>query len=91
MLTRSAVVSLISDSGSAAYTAATALLTVRWLSSSSGPVTSVTCPSTSEAWGVAMTRTLPHRVDRSTVLARVPGGWLGTVPRDTTRVPVPGR
>src|SRR3954452_25507401 len=76
MLIWSAVVSLTSDSGSAARTALTAASTLRWLRTSSGPVTSVTFPRTSDAraedCGDAMMRvSLPH----CTPFTRPRGVW----------------
>ena len=88
MLTWSAVVSLTSDSGSAACTAATtAASTVRWLRNSSGPVTSVTCPRTSEARGVAMVAPACHtHRDRHEYAADRPGtAAQRTIPPRTPR------
>jgi hypothetical protein len=54
MLSWSAVVSLSSDSGSASFTARTAEETALSLRNSSGPLTSVTRPRMSDAFGFAM-------------------------------------
>ncbi len=56
----SALVSVTSDSGSAARTAVIAADTVRWLRNSSGPVTKVTWPRMSDACGFAMVPTPSH-------------------------------
>lgn len=73
-------VSLVSASGSAARTAASAVETVRWLRNSSGPVTSRTWPRMSDAFGFAMVRSACHTVRTAGPCVRgvIPGKPDGT-------------